>query len=536
MRLSSWLLLPGQVLVCLLFCAYSCSGKDKNEEDLSQYFYKSSKEKHYVQEVTSKSDPHPDFIYSPSYPNGRVVTYYAHWCPHCIHFVPKYIEFSNKIHEMSQKFHATVETFAVSCVPQKKICKDNKIHGYPTMMFYPPNSINGTKMKYFDLHPNEIFQMAGVSAAAAAATATEIGDKNVVALPPPSRSDKHDKHDNISLKPHFMHRTNSETFHDAHLSFDFAMKTAVFTQTGPLPEKPKKALENFLFAMKKTMPITSSLQPVVRDLLTNFESIVTGPAGLNKIMAKHPPPKPINKWSPASSQHETGYTAGLWTLFHIMSVGLVQWNHLAMDDGQKLIPSEMADIQRNYVEHFFQCEECRLNFLSDFDACLYDRCNRLVTSAREGTLQQFIQYPLWLYETHNAVNVRLRKERIDENIEKEGFTTQAEVAWPPAKSCPSCWLSEEKNRWDELEVYKFLQQSYWLEDNDSEVLRKLGNSETGIKLESSMAGTLLSGVDGAEFDLCTYVCCFAFTIFIVWYRKRQYDQRGIHKKIESDIP
>ena len=132
---------------------------------------------------------------------------------------------------------------------------------------------------------------------------------------------------------------------------------------------------------------------------------------------------------------------------------------MAMEDDQKIIPAEMADILRDYVEHFFQCEVCRLNFLTEFDACSYDRCNRLVTSARRGTLQQFIQYPLWLFETHNAVNTRLRKERIDLNIETEDSTNEEDILWPPINSCRKCWIS--KGRWNEVEVYKYLQQSYW---------------------------------------------------------------------------
>ena len=90
-------------------------------------------------------------------------------------------------------------------------------------------------------------------------------------------------------------------------------------------------------------------------------------------MANHPPPRPINKWSPASLQHGTGYTAGLWELFHVMSVGLVQWNHMALEDDQKIIPAEMADILRDYVEHFFQCEVCRLNFLVEILTRTTDR-------------------------------------------------------------------------------------------------------------------------------------------------------------------
>ena len=346
-----------------------------------------------------------------------------------------------------------METFAVSCVPQRKICNDNKIHGYPTLMFYPPNSIVGTKLQQGKLDVEEIFTLAG------APTAPEVGDRGAGPIQQYSSNDP-EKQNNVA-EAYFMRRNRLEAFHDAHVSFDFAMKTAVFTQNGPLPDKPKQALRDFLLAMKMTLPSSSSMQPVVRSLLINFESITKSPDAINEIMAKYPPPEPLNNWSEASLQHGTGFTAGLWVLFHIMSVGLVHWNHDINDDAQKLAPAEMADTLRNYIEHFFQCEECRLNFLADFDACMYDRCNRLVTTAVGASVQQYIQYPLWLFETHNAVNVRLRKERIEQGIETEASTDEGDVVWPPFAFCPHCWPSPVKDRWNEVQVYRFLQQSYW---------------------------------------------------------------------------
>lgn len=372
------------------------------------------------------------------------------WCPHCIHFKPNYIKLAEEIQELSLTLNATVETFAVSCVPQRTICKDKEIHGFPTVMFYPPHSIKGTKLKHFKLNAKEIFKMAGGSAVVQE-------EKSEMQQYSAAKSEEQKS----KLSSYFTSRETSEAFHDAHLSFDFAMKTAIFTQNGPLPDGPKNALGEFLFAMDKTLPPNSSMQSVVHNLLRNFETIVKSPVALEAIMAKYPPPEPTNRWSEASMQHGTGYTAGLWTLFHIMSVGLVQWNHRAIEDVERLTPARMADILRNYIENFFQCEECRLNFLADFDACMYDRCNRLVTTTIGANVQQYIQYPLWLYETHNAVNVRLRTERIEQNIETEDFTKRADVVWPPYSSCPSCWLSSDKDRWDEVEVYKFLQQSYW---------------------------------------------------------------------------
>jgi len=528
MRLLLWFVIPGKLFICLIFCAYSTFGKRNEAEDLSQYFYlqQSEKESHHVQEQTKSSgDSRPDFIYSSSYPNDRVVTFYAHWCPHCKHFQPKYKEFSNKIWEMSTDLHVLVETFAISCVPFKKLCSDREIHGYPTIVFFPANSINGTKIKYGDLHPHEVFQMTRVSH-------VKLDDDTVVSSI--SISDKKNGNHNLQWTPYFTYRSRHESFHDAHLSFDFALKTAIYQMTGPLPEKPKETLKKFLGVMQKTVPISSTMQPVIRDLLLDFENVASSSKNLNAVLANHPPPRPISKWSAASEQHGTGYTAGLWQLFHVMSIGLVIWNHLAIEDDQKIIPAEMADILRDYVEHFFLCEECRLNFLSAFDACSYDRCNRLITSASLGTLQQYIQYPLWLFETHNALNVRLRKERIEQNVETEEFTSDTDVLWPPATSCQKCWLSE--GRWNEFEIYKYMQQSYWLKDDDSEVLRMLDYNETVIGSRSSIVDTLFDDdvVEGS--NLYGPVCCAALLMFTLWYRKRQYDEIGIHKKFEVDFP
>lgn len=222
-----------------------------------------------MQEVTSGIDARPNFLYSPDYPNGRVVTYYAHWCPHCKLFKPTYIEFANKIHELSEKFHVLVETFAVSCVPQKHICIDNNIRSYPYIMFYPPNSINGTRIKPWDLKPEEIFRMSKLSRIAETDSERRDGPEKIVSSGPEkiisavqqsSRSRKtNEKQTKIRQKPYFIQRTRDETFHDAHLSFHFAMNTAIFTQPGPLAEKPKKALLEFLVAVQKTIPFDSSM-------------------------------------------------------------------------------------------------------------------------------------------------------------------------------------------------------------------------------------------------------------------------------------
>ena len=103
-----------------------------------------------------------------------------------------------------------------------------------------------------------------------------------------------------------------------------------------------------------------------------------------------------------------GYTCGLWQLFHIMSVGVVEYNkhhhHGSLDD---LIATRRAsETLRNCklvvvdcylyfcachvyhrlifslssfpslldIDHFFQCDVCRMNFLSMYDTCAVSLC------------------------------------------------------------------------------------------------------------------------------------------------------------------
>lgn len=73
MKERIWTGLAKKALVCLLLNAYLCAGRD----DLSHYLYETAEENKFVREFMGDIDSRPDFIYSPTYPNGRVVTYYA---------------------------------------------------------------------------------------------------------------------------------------------------------------------------------------------------------------------------------------------------------------------------------------------------------------------------------------------------------------------------------------------------------------------------------------------------------------------------
>jgi hypothetical protein len=74
-----------------------------------------------------------------------------------------------------------------------------------------------------------------------------------------------------------------------------------------------------------------------------------------------------------------------------------------------------------------------------------------------------------------------------------------------------------------------------LEDHDSEVSTIL--TQDIIKSKNSLEQAWIRG-DGDAFDFygIGLWCCLVLTITGFWYRRKRYYQRGIHKKVEIDIP
>jgi hypothetical protein len=181
---------------------------------------------------------------------------------------------------------------------------------------------------------------------------------------------------------------------------------------------------------------------------------------------------------------------------------------------------DVAVTLRNYIENFFGCEVCRENFLHGFDTCARDRCSRLHHSA--DSQSEWEQLPLWLFEVHNGVNVRLMRER----SEREKWTPTREdeikAEWPSRDACPQCW--REDGGWNEDVVYRYLRIEYWLDDAISGLYRK--QISTTEDEEDSNETT-------SSFTLPLVLVSGVVLIGIWWYMK-EFERRktGYHKRTE----
>lgn len=328
------------------------------------------------------------------------------------------------------------------------------IGGFPKIYLFAVDAHHNktAEVKYWKLHPFDVLTELGIQV-----------DRGRLA-PVIQATDKKDASQlRTERRQQVFARSKQEMFDDAHMSFDFWMRNGIFTKEGSLNNATKAVLGDFVELLRKSTPAVTQLQPVLKDIVDNLDWAAEDERNLVSIMEKHPPPQ--SKWSSSCTKgvDGMGYTCGLWILFHMMTVGVVEYNSMISftDDGLleelSITTVSAAETLRNMIEQFFQCDYCRMNFLESYDNCDHDRCTRL--SEKTHTFRQWIELPVWLLETHNAVNLRLARER----AERAGNSiSQQELdltQWPPKEECTTCWL--EHGGWDEEMMYKFLRTEYW---------------------------------------------------------------------------
>uniref|UniRef100_A0A914C3Z0 Sulfhydryl oxidase n=1 Tax=Acrobeloides nanus TaxID=290746 RepID=A0A914C3Z0_9BILA len=138
-----------------------------------------------------------------------------------------------------------------------------------------------------------------------------------------------------------------------------------------------------------------------------------------------------------SSAQFRGYTCGLWTTFHALTVRA--FKNSANDVSFR--PLSILHSIRDWVGEFFGCEHCRNHFLK----------MTTKTFKMESQVRQSEDVFMYLWRAHNIVNARLKgRETEDPKFPKYQF--------PPLFLCPNC--QEEQGRLNENEVLNYLLHYY----------------------------------------------------------------------------
>ncbi|XP_043288685.1 sulfhydryl oxidase 2 [Venturia canescens] len=145
-----------------------------------------------------------------------------------------------------------------------------------------------------------------------------------------------------------------------------------------------------------------------------------------------------NKWigCKPSKPGLRGYSCGLWTLFHTMSVSLAAKS----EEHPDLEPTQVLGAMHGYIKNFFGCADCAQHFVAMAGKNkIFD-----VATANEGIL--------WLWRAHNEVNQRLAGDATED-------PEHPKVQYPTAEHCPQC--RDDNDRWNETNVLAYLKKKYF---------------------------------------------------------------------------
>jgi thiol-disulfide isomerase/thioredoxin len=450
-------------------------------------------------------DDRPDFLYNHEGQGYRIVEFYVHWCTTCKLFASVYRSFAIKIREMAahQGIQNNIQIYAISCSPNRKLCVDQNVKGFPKIRLYKPGDSEFVELvNHHHLHPLRVLEALGIDSDGIESLDDTDEDWNVNSemaklaqdggSSPPSYwvqlvafiTGKGDVRDinNTMERGKYPRRTREDLKSDIYLSFDYALRNEIYRSPGGLSETQQQVLRDWLNLLIHSLPSSWEIHKLLQELMNNFIYIVKSEDYLMALLDEYP--APVQAWSPSCSYGvpDEGYTCGLWELFHTATVGVVEYNKATFDPSQLLVTETTARTIRDYVDHFFGCLTCRENFLEMFDKCSFNRCDRLADYPIEDE-NDWIELPLWMHETHNHVNVRLLQEKA---IRGQKGVTSIDIAnaqWPSRIQCAACWRDDvdlktpDEIPWRVDKLFKFLRLEYGSRDAFTADLRRELNPE-----------------------------------------------------------
>jgi hypothetical protein len=319
----------------------------------------------------------------------------------------------------------------------KSICQDQNVRGFPTLKWFDAGNSTGNTVRHGGLTAEDLIEKYLLS-----------NDNR------PDEPLAHKKRvtpviieeaDWKANRPAAEFELKKDTTH----ALDFTFRHSIFMTHGPLTLERSAVLNQWLRLLQKVLPDTmTKARKQVDTLLDQFDDAVSTEERFRSILGK----EDRVVWSNACANG--GYTCGLWELLHLVTFGVVAWNEKS-DNG--IATSHAAEILKDFIGEYFTCDECRVNFLKMYDACEFDRCNRLNDDSTPGGQDEWKQLPLWLWETHNDVNVRLHMERSQKSVLSD--VDKMKVQWPSRDQCRDCWNGD--GTWNEEIVYNYLRSYYW---------------------------------------------------------------------------
>ena len=263
-------------------------------------------------------------------------------CPHCQHYAPRYKKLSHEVTSLQP----TIKFYAVSCVAHKQLCKDQEIKSYPTIKLYKKGSFDGNiKGKGTGNNVDSVLNDLGFVNSGSDLEENKKGEtfpserKEAKKKKLKNKNNKQQEKVAARIIPFHEHDIH-DAWYDASLSFEFALLHGIYIENGSLSSEKQNTFKEWLELLSNTLPIQMKrTHTIINGILDNWSMAISGQHELDKLVQSYTNKKdePSWKWKTCTyGDNNMGYTCGLWQLFHIMSVGVVEYNkhhhHGSLDD------------------------------------------------------------------------------------------------------------------------------------------------------------------------------------------------------------
>lgn len=426
----------------------------------------------------------------------RIVNFYSPFCGHCIRFRSRYIEIAREVNERAMVSKAEspedlsnnlllhqhfenddyeslpVEFHAISCSEFHRVCQDNQVKGFPTVVAYP--SVHSAEGDGEEAPPGVVL---GIITAETIAEALNISlrkpgetlksARDRLATPSNDFDPKlgrNQNHDALGMAYTLQSHTQKDTFYDAALSCTHALKHYIFparsaedhTSSAPLLPERREAFVEWVDLLFWALPPTWKLHIIFHEIRSHRDAATSSATELAAIVdGRHEVVhdrqdnkqwtascrKPghrvatlgqqkYKEWLLGTSEtskvqeppEENGNLCGFWNLLHIASVGVSERHKAVLGGRNRVSTAHAAKTIRNYIDRFLpqMCPRCREQFLSVFDTGGLRLRQRLKQPKAHTTFknnhprapseESWNELALWMWELHNEINVRLLRE------------------------------------------------------------------------------------------------------------------------------
>ncbi|CAG9462725.1 unnamed protein product [Pedinophyceae sp. YPF-701] len=371
-----------------------------------------------------------------------LVEFYASWCPHCQKFKPTFEEVARYFGEAPRPvpFLFVARMDCATDGDTNALCSDFGARAIPHVVLGTRERVLRKDSGMTKIHDRttegivaEVSRALTANRPSSAPAVDYLASKKIGETLPPSNGDSGTeegsehaaKGSGAALAPGAdAGRTRRPLSVSADLLdvvtatimlFEHIQTSAVHTAS----PADREALVSWLHLLSRAHPVRECAAGA-RSLLGNLDSV--WPAGDAELRdtgawrAWRPCGDAFSKleWGACASEVEgaRGFTCGLWTLLHALSV------HIKDGQGQEVVAGVRA-----FVRRFFGCSGCAQHF----ETQLSDSATRGVHTEQQAAL--------WLWRAHNWVNHRLAKE----GGGATGDPAHPKVTWPAYSDCAVCY-------------------------------------------------------------------------------------------------